>query len=196
MNNDHESPQPEMQCFCTYAVIIHIPDDTAPEDLVKVPGVFMNFKDAVFCLRNQRLTIEDGSITAEDAASRDLHPFRNRIGLLEQSDGTHVGWGYSWSHQTSPDHTNRAWIQKTQVWRRDDEAHDIAELSKEELQVLEDEGDIDYIAFGQSDPDNARFDEASKDFIFKGEKKFSDAPMAVSKPCVEYKDLSETSTME
>jgi hypothetical protein len=91
MNNDHESPQPEMQCFCTYAVIIHIPDDTAPEDLVKVPGVFMNFKDAVFCLRNQRLTIEDGFITAEDAASRDLHPFRNRRGLLEQSDGTHVG---------------------------------------------------------------------------------------------------------
>jgi hypothetical protein len=201
MNKDHESAQPEMQAFCTYAVIIHIPDDTAPEGLVKVPGVFMNFKGAVFCLKNRRLTIEDGFITAEEAASRDLHPLRNRIGPLEQSDGTLVGWDYSWSRQTSPDHTNRAWIQKTQVWRRDHDAHDIAELSKEELQELEDEGDIDHIAFGRGDPDNVRFDEASKDFIFKGDKMFNakpgKAPMAsVSKGHPNNRNYSETSTRE
>ena len=141
----------------------------------------MNFKDAIACLKNQRLTIEDGFIAPEDAASRDQHPFRNRIGHLERSDGTHIGWGYSWWRQTLPDYTNRAWIQKTQFWRRGDEIHDIAELTVEEFQELEAEGDIDYVAFGQPGPDNARFDEDSRDFVFKGEKRYNEDSGEASK---------------
>jgi hypothetical protein len=41
-------------------------------------------------------------------------------------------------------------------------------------------GDIDYDALGQREPNNAVFDKASKDFVFKGEQ--------------EYKDYSESST--
>ena len=181
MDDHHESPQPEIQAFCTYVVIIHIQDDTDPDDIVRVAGVFMNFKDAIACLKNQRLTIEDGFIPPEDAASRDQHPFRNRIGHLERSDGTHIGWGYSWWRQTLPDYTNRAWIQKTQFWRRGDEIHDIAELTVEEFQELEAEGDIDYVAFGQPGPDNARFDEDSRDFVFKGEKRYNEDSGEASK---------------
>jgi hypothetical protein len=62
MDDHHESPQPEIQAFCTYVVIIHIQDDTDPDDIVRIAGVFMNFKDAIACLKNQRLTIEDGFI--------------------------------------------------------------------------------------------------------------------------------------
>ena len=147
IDDHHYSPQPEIQAFCTYVVIIHIQDDTDPDDIVRVAGVFMNFKDAVACLKNQRLTIEDGFIPPEDAASRDQHPFRNRIG----------------------------------VWRRGDEIHDIAELSAEEFQELEAEGDIDYVAFGQPGPDNARFDEDSRDFVFKGEKRYNEESGEASK---------------
>jgi len=168
-----ESPQPGIQAFCTYVVIIHIQDDTSADDDVRVAGVFMNFKDAIFCLKNQRLNIEDGFIAPEDAVARDRHPFRNHIGHLERSDGTHIGWGYSWWREMIPDYTNRAWIQKTQLWRRGDEVHDIAELSEEELAELEAEGDIDYVALGQRAPNNGRFDEALRDFVFKGEKKFN-----------------------
>jgi hypothetical protein len=46
------------------------------------------------------------------------------------------------------------------------------ELSAGQLQVLEAEGRIDYVADGQRTPvlpDNAVFDEATQDFVFDGE---------------------------
>lgn len=73
------------------------------------------------------------------------------------------------------------------------------ELSEEELQELEAEGAIDYVAYRQREPDKARFDEASKDFIFKGEKrlnaKFDQASRDYTSNSKEvYKDYGGAST--
>jgi hypothetical protein len=66
------------------------------------------------------------------------------------------------------------------LWRCDDDVHDVGELTKAEMEEMEAQGDIDYVAFGPGGPPNAMFDEASKDFVFPGE-----GPS---------KDYSETST--
>jgi len=179
MDNPSQSPQPELKGFCTYVVIIHIRDATHTDDFPTVSGVFMDFKEAVRCLRNQREQIEDGFIPPEDAAARRQHPFRNRIGHLRRSDGTAIGWGYSWQRKGS-EYTNRTWIVKTTLWRCDDEVHDVGELTKVEMEEMEAQGDVDYVAFGLGGPPNGKFDEASKDFVFPGE-----GPS---------KDYSETST--
>lgn len=181
MDNPSQSPQPELQALCTYVVIVHIQDDAH----ARVAGVFMRFKDAIMCLKTQRLENQNGFIEPEDAASRDQYPFRNRIGYLNRADGARVGWGYAWPNNES-NCTSRAWIQKTLLWRRDDEVVDVEKLSKKELKEMEAEGDIDYIALGPGGPPNAKFDKASKDFVFEGEERYT-------KP---YKDYSETSTRE
>jgi hypothetical protein len=180
MDNHRESPQPELQAFGAYAVIVNIQDNTHTDDVVKEIRVFTHFKDAVSSLRKQRLQIEDGFITTQDAASRDQHPFRNRIGYFRRSNGTHIGWGYSWQRNGS-NYVNRAWIQKTVLWLRDDKVLDIEELSNEEIEEIRAEGNIDYDALGQRKPSNAVFDKASKDFVFEGEMKYT-------------RDYSESST--
>ena len=180
IDNHRESPQPELQAWGVYAVIVHIQDNTHADDVVKEIGVFAHFKDAVFSLRKQRLETEDGFITPQDATSRDQHPFRNRIGYLTRSNGTHIGWGYSWQRNGS-NCINRAWIQKTVLWLRDEKVLDVEQLSKEEMEEMKAEGDIAYDALEQRKPNNAVFDEASQDFVFRGEK--------------EYKDYSESSTL-
>ena len=172
MDDHHESPQPE-QAFCTYVVIIHIQDDTDPDDIVRVAGVFMNFKDAVACLKNQRLTIEDGFIPPKDAASRDQHPFRNRIGHLERSDGTHIGWGYSWADADSGETAtiDRIYLEKTNIAHGNGELVQCLGMSREEVQVLEAESDIDYVAGNESHyfAEGARFDEKTKELIYSSE---------------------------
>jgi hypothetical protein len=135
MDDHRESPQPELQAFGAYAVIVHVQDNTHADDVVKEIGVFPHFKDAVFSLKQQRLQIEDGFIAPQDAASRDQHPFRNRIGYLTRPNGTHIGWGYSWQRNGSND-INRAWIQKTVLWLRNDDVLDIEESSEEETSLM------------------------------------------------------------
>ena len=173
MDNHRESPQPELQPFGAYAVIVHVQDNTHADEVVKEIGVFTHFKDAVFSLKQQRLQIEDGFIAPQDAASRDQHPFRNRIGYLTRPNGTHIGWGYSRQRNGSND-INRAWIQKTVLWLRNDDVLDIEELSEVEMEEMKAEGDIAYDAVGQRKPSNAVFDKASKDFVFEGEKRYRD----------------------
>jgi hypothetical protein len=173
MDDHRESPQPELQAFGAYAVIVHVQDNTHADDVVKEIGVFTHFKDAVFSLKQQRLQIEDGFIAPQDAASRDQHPFRNRIGHLARADGTHIGWGYSWRRNESA-YTNRVWIQNTVLYRRANEVHDVEQLSKERMEEVKAEGDIDYDALRQREPANAKFDQASQDFVFQGEVKSKD----------------------
>jgi hypothetical protein len=61
------------------------------------------------------------------------------------------------------------WIEKTWVHRREGKPH---ELSARQLQVLEAEGGINYVAVGQQRgpvlPANAIFDEDTQDFVFYG----------------------------
>lgn len=173
-NDPSESPQPELFSGRAYAVIIHLQDATYSDEDFNVAGVYMSFKNAVSCLKNRRLQIEDGWIAPDDAASRDQHPFRNEIGELRKDDGTLLGWDYSWRNvEFGTD--SRLWIQETTVWSRGDcEDHRVAELSEEERRELQAEGDIDYVAFGQRVPRNSMFDEASRDLVFKGEKAYVD----------------------
>jgi len=140
-HNPSESPPPEHPGVFAYAIIIHIKSETDSEDVVEISGVYASFKDAVSMLKKQRLTIEDGYVPPDNAASRDVHPFRNRIGELRKVDGSLIGWGYSWSRLHS-DQVNRVWIQKTKVWRRRDEDFNVNELSEKEMQELETEDNL------------------------------------------------------
>jgi hypothetical protein len=64
------------------------------------------------------------------------------------------------------------WIETTDVHRRRGPMGDGEVLSAKQLQVVEAEGGIDYVAVGQGAPNvpaNAVFDEATQDFVFDGE---------------------------
>ena len=64
------------------------------------------------------------------------------------------------------------WIETTDVHRRRDPMGDGEVLSARQLQEVEAEGGIHYVAVGQGAPNlpaNAIFDEATKDFVFDGE---------------------------
>lgn len=150
LDNPGESPQPELRGLYVYAVVIHIQSYTDADDIVEIAGVYMNFKDAVTRLKNQRLTIEDGFVVAHDAESRDRYPFCNKIRELRKEDETLIGWGYHWWRYGELD--NRVWIRKTKLWPRSDENFGVDELSDDELQELGAEGDIDYVAYGQGPP--------------------------------------------
>jgi hypothetical protein len=63
------------------------------------------------------------------------------------------------------------WIQKTLIIRRKGEMGEADGLTAKQLQLLEAEGRIDYVADGQYTPvlpENAVFDEATQDFVFDG----------------------------
>jgi hypothetical protein len=64
------------------------------------------------------------------------------------------------------------WIEKTLVHCRKGETGEADELSARQLEVLEAEDGIDYVAVGQRTPIvpvNAVFGEATQDFVFDGE---------------------------
>jgi hypothetical protein len=142
---------------------------------VREHGVYMDFEDVVRELKKIRLAQFEGYIGAASPEQRDQYPFRNRIGELEE-DGNLTGWGYSWVHagfEVGETCACWLWIEKTWVHRREGKAGKPHELSARQLQVLEAEGGIDYVAVGQQRalvlPANAIFDEDTQDFVFYGE---------------------------
>lgn len=142
--------------------------------LLREDGVYMEFEDAVRKPKEIRLSRFNGFVTVTNPVSREIYPFRNKIGQLSEDDRV-IGWGYHWVEfdlATRELWSIWTWIEKTLVHRRRGEMGEVDELSASQLRVLEAEGRIDYVAVGQHAsvlPANAVFDDATQNFVFDGE---------------------------
>jgi hypothetical protein len=140
-------------------------------EILRGHGVYMDLKDAVQELRPVRLMAAKGFIPPTSPGTRDEYPFRNKIGEICVQQEL-LGWGY---HFTQGHGSRKTvcwmWVGKVDVHCRRGELGRREELSDRQLQMLEVEGTIDYVAVGQRAPDrleSAWFDEAIQDFVFDG----------------------------
>ena len=180
MDATRQRTAPKLQTNRAYVVMRSLrssKDFTAVDlGIVRQHGVYMDFRDAVQQVKTIRLTEEPSFIPPTSPEQKGTYPNRNKIGELWDS-GRFVGWGYNWidvieSGSGVETMSTWVWIEATEVHRRRGPMGDGEVLSARQLQVVEAEGGIDYVAVGQRAPNipaNAVFDEATQDFVFDGE---------------------------
>jgi hypothetical protein len=178
MDNTGQRTAQRLQSNRAYLVMKYLRSSQHHTDLnmglLREHGVYMDSKDAVQQLKAVRLKASNGSIPPASPKQRDKYQLRNKIGELQEG-GDLIGWGYSWVDPDDEEGETVAhwmWIEKTMVYRRKGERGEEDKLSARQLEVLEAEGGIDYVAVGQHAPvlpANAVFDEATQDFVFDDE---------------------------
>jgi len=137
-------------------------------------GQYTNFEQAVASLKSVRLDMYNDWVTPAGPETRDTYPYRNKIAELWQLEPLDfppdkVGWGYRWYDQAQ-NSVVRVWMEKTSIWSREaGETIDAPGPTKEEIRKMYRVCEIDYVAFGQAAPDNAWFDEETREFMFQGE---------------------------
>jgi hypothetical protein len=175
MSSSNEPENPELNGRMAYVVVTHFDFDL--QDIVSISGLYMDIKDAVSALKKQRLNVagmngNDDWIPARDPDTRDNYPYCNKIGPLWKNDNgsdRFIGWGYSWPDPEGGKQTDRVYLEKTNIWHGSGEIRNELDLSPEDIQVLEAESDIEYVAGGGYMPENARFDEETNDLIYNSE---------------------------
>ena len=177
MSSSNKSEKPELDGMIAYVLVWHI--HCAPTDYVDnvtISGVYVDIRDAVSALKRQRLIWHDGWIPARNSDDRDDYPFRNKIGEIYTNDiirPTFIGWGYSWADADSGETAtiDRIYLEKTNIAHGNGELVQCLGMSREEVQVLEAESDIDFVAGNESHyfAEGARFDEKTKELIYSSE---------------------------
>ena len=173
MSVNNEPKKPELNAMVAYVLVTHSHFGLDYMDTVNISGVYLDIKDAVSALKKQRLNLEqldlkDGWILARDSEARDNYPCRNKIGELyknEAGGSKFLGWGYAWSHPNGLDCTDHVYLEKTNLWNGSGEIRNSLVMSSEEIQVLQAESDIEYVA-GQYLRKHSKYDEESGDLVF------------------------------
>lgn len=177
-SNEPEKPERNLLNGMTaYVVVVHSHFGNNYQDIVSISGVYVDIRDAVSALKKQRLIVAEktehiGWLSAPDPESRDNYPYRNKIGRFWNGDlgyPTLIGWGYSWRGPEGGDNTDCVYLEKTNIWHGSSEVREELKLRREDIQVLEAESDIGYVAGDVYVPENARFDEETNDLIYSSE---------------------------
>jgi hypothetical protein len=177
MSASNEPEKLELNGMTAYVVVTHGHFGTDYQDIVNISGVYVDIKDAVSALKKQRLIVAEkneysGWLSAPDSESRDKYPCRNKIGRLWQYDSGEprfIGWGYSWPSPDGGEGTDRVYLEKTNIWRGSSKVRGELRLNREDIEVLEAQSDIEYVAGDVYVPENARFDEETNDLIYSSE---------------------------
>lgn len=155
---------PAAQTNRTRAYAILVNDGVNGVDL---HAVYTSFRHAVRALKAARLQISDANfVIPANAHERDNFPFRNKAGGICNSVGVFLGWGYQFRAPPRRNVTKSIWIKRTSVWHDsvDEDREEDVVLSDEEIAILAEESEIEYVAVGK--PWVGRFDRKLKDFVF------------------------------
>jgi hypothetical protein len=170
MNTTKDPNKSGFQDICAWSILVSVDKLEQPTS----EGQYTSFEQAVASLKSVRLDMYNGWVTPAGPEMRDTYPYRNKIAELWQLEPLDfspdkVGWGYRWYDQAQ-NSVVRVWMEKTSIWSREaGETIDAPGPTKEEIRKMYLVCESEYVAFGQAVPDNAWFDEETREFMFDGE---------------------------